>query len=138
MYEKNTFIEVPFYDVDSMDITWHGNYVKYFELARCELLASLGYDYKKMKESGYAWPIIDLNIRYIQPSRFQQRLRVNSRLVEWEHRLKITYVIYDADTNQRLTKGYSVQVAVNVKTGEMCFASPAVLEEALRKNNVIS
>ena len=31
-------VEVPFFDVDSMDVVWHGHYVKYLELARCALL----------------------------------------------------------------------------------------------------
>lgn len=32
----NTLIDVPFFDVDSMNIAWHGHYVKYLEIARCD------------------------------------------------------------------------------------------------------
>ena len=35
---SETEIEVPFFDCDSMHIIWHGHYVKYLEVARCELL----------------------------------------------------------------------------------------------------
>ena len=35
-------IEIPFHDVDSMKIVWHGNYAKYFEIARCALFESIG------------------------------------------------------------------------------------------------
>ena len=31
-------IEIPFHDVDMMEVAWHGHYVKYFEIARCALL----------------------------------------------------------------------------------------------------
>ena len=30
--------QVEFYDVDSMQVAWHGNYVKFMEVARCALL----------------------------------------------------------------------------------------------------
>ena len=31
-------ITVEFYDLDPMNVVWHGNYVKYLEKARCDLL----------------------------------------------------------------------------------------------------
>jgi acyl-CoA thioester hydrolase len=122
---------VPFHDLDPMEVAWHGHYVKYFELARCALLDRIDYNYPQMRASGYAWPVIDLHVRYAQPARFNQRLKVRADLVEWEQRLKIQYQIHDLDSGQRLTKGHTVQVAVNGATGEMCFVSPAVLFEKL-------
>ena len=44
--------KVAFFDVDSMEVMWHGNYVKYLEMARCELLDKLGYNYIAMKKDG--------------------------------------------------------------------------------------
>ena len=52
-------IEVPFHDVDVMDVAWHGHYVKYLELARCALLRQIDYDYPQMRDSGYAWPVVE-------------------------------------------------------------------------------
>ncbi len=124
-------IEIPFHDVDAAEIVWHGHYVKYFEIARCKLLDKFDYNYPQMKTSGYFWPIIDINLRYIQPARFLQRIRVKADLVEWENRLKIKYLITDVETGRRLTKGYSVQVAVDIMSGEMLLASPGVLYHKL-------
>jgi len=121
-------IEIPFFDVDSMEITWHGNYIKYFELARCKLLDKLDYSYENMCQSGYAWPIVDMRIKYIKPTRFNQKIIVNAYLVEYENRLKIEYVVYDAKNIQlKLTYGYSIQIAVDMKTKKTCFLSPAIL-----------
>ena len=124
-------IEVPFHDVDSMGIVWHGNYVKYLEIARCALLDAIGYNYAQMGESGYAWPIIGLRIRYPRPARFRQRIVVTATIKEFEHRLRIAYVITDAETGQRLTRASTVQVAVDIATQEVCFASPPVLLQRL-------
>ena len=124
---------VPFFDVDMMEVVWHGHYVKYFEEARCALLDKLGHNYRQMRDAGYAWPIIDLQLRYIRGAQFGQRIRVRADLVEWENRLKINYLITDVATGERMTRGSSVQVAVEIATREMLLASPRVFVEAVER-----
>ena len=124
-------IEVPFFDVDLMEIVWHGHYVKYFEIARCVLLDKIGYSYMQMRESGYVWPVIDLHIRYARSAQFGQKLIVHANISEWENRLKINYRIVDQQTGARLTRGHTCQVAVDMMTEEMCYESPAILWEKL-------
>jgi acyl-CoA thioester hydrolase len=123
--------QVQFYDLDPMDIVWHGNYAKYLELARCALLDTIDYNYAQMKASGYAWPVIDMHIRYLQPAAFGERIKVRAELVEWENRLKLQYLITNVATGLRLTKASTVQVAVELAKRQMCLASPAVLFEKL-------
>jgi acyl-CoA thioester hydrolase len=130
--QAEAIIEIPFHDVDVMRVAWHGHYVKYFEIARCKLLDKIDYNYPQMEASGYAWPVIDLRVRYAQPLAFQQKIKVIAELVEWENRMKINYQIQDLETGKRLTKGYTVQVAVDMRNEEMQFASPAVLFHKLR------
>ncbi|MFT6834418.1 MAG: acyl-CoA thioester hydrolase [Francisellaceae bacterium] len=126
-------IEVPFFDVDAMEITWHGNYIKYFEISRCALLEKIQYDYAQMKESGYGWPVIDLRVKYVRPSRFKQIITVQSDLIEFENRLKINYIIKDKKSGEKLTTGYSTQVAIDLKTKEMCFVSPKILLDKMKE-----
>lgn len=127
MIKAEAIIEIPFHDVDVMRVAWHGHYVKYFEIARCKLLDKIDYNYPQMEASGYAWPVIDLRLRYAQPLKFQQTIKVIAELVEWENRLKINYLIEDFISGTRLTKGYTVQVAVDMTNEEMLFVSPDVL-----------
>lgn len=124
-------MQVQFFDLDPMEIVWHGNYVKYLEVARCALLDSIQYNYVDMKESGYAWPVIDMQLRYVAPASFGQKLKLRADIVEWENRLKIDYLITDAASGKRLTRASTTQVAVEISSGEMCFVSPPVLFEKL-------
>ncbi len=124
-------LSVPFHDVDMMEIVWHGHYAKYFEIARCALLDSISYNYVEMKDSGYAWPIIELKTRFIKPARFGQDILVKAKVAEYELRLKIDYLIVDAEQGTRLTKGHTVQVAVDMKRQELLLASPPILLEKL-------
>ena len=124
-------MQVQFFDLDPMQIVWHGNYVKYLEVARCALLDSINYNYVEMKASGFSWPVIDLQLRYVGSATFGQRLKLRAEIVEWENRLKIDYLITDALTGKRLNRASTTQVAVDIASGEMCFVSPPVLFENL-------
>ena len=128
-------IEVPFYDLDPLQMVWHGRYAQYFEIARCELLEQLGYSYDAMRDSGYSWPVIDMRIQYVRPARFKQKLIVEAMLKEVENRLRIRYEIRDARSGDRVTKGYTSQVAVRISDGSMLMSSPEVLLEKVRDLN---
>lgn len=129
--EHHIDIVVPFHDCDMMNVVWHGNYFRYLELARCALLQTMQYDYPDMKASGFAWPIIDAQIRYMGSATFNQTLRVKAAITEWENRLRIDYEIVDVESGKRLTKAHTIQVAVSVPDGELQLISPPILKQKL-------
>jgi acyl-CoA thioester hydrolase len=95
------------------------------------LLDRIGYNYLQMRDSGYAWPIVDLHIRYIRPIRLET-IVVTAALLEYEHRLKIDYRIRRQADGEVLTKAQTVQVAVGLATNEMLLERPPILFEKLR------
>jgi acyl-CoA thioester hydrolase len=120
-----------FYDIDPMEIVWHGHYVKYLEVARTALLAKFDYDYPRMRASGYAWPIVDMRLKYVRPAELGQRLTVRAEILEWENRLRIAYRIRDTQSGRKLTEASTIQVAVDMRTREMLYVCPPVLWERL-------
>jgi acyl-CoA thioester hydrolase len=133
MISAETIIVAQFYDVDAMQVVWHGNYVRYFEQARGTLLDKIDYNYPEMERSGYLWPIVDMRIKFVRPVRYQQRLRVEATLVEYENRLKINYVCRDDASGEVLTKAHTIQVAVTAATQELNLESPAILQEKVKR-----
>ena len=125
-------LEVPFQDVDPMQVAWHGNYFRYFEAARSQMLRKVAFDYEEMRATEYLWPIIKTQVSFVQAVRYRQLIRVRASLAEWENRLKIDYLISDAGNGARLTQGYTVQCAVHKDTGELQLVSPPVLLQKLR------
>jgi acyl-CoA thioester hydrolase len=124
-------IEVPFHDLDPADIVWHGNYARYLALARDALMRQLGYSHAQMKDAGVLWPVVEMKLRYMQPARLDQRLRVSATIVEHQQRLKIVYEIADAASGRRLTRAHTVQVPVQMPEGRMLFEAPAQLRARL-------
>ena len=118
-----------FQDADPMGVVYHGNYFRFFEEARRVLMEKIDYSYRKMVDSGYMWPIIDTRVKYVKPIPYNHQIRVSATLTEWENRLRVDYVVYDAQTGQRMTKAHTMQVAVGIDSGEMCFVSPTVFTD---------
>lgn len=116
--------EVQFYDLDPMQIVWHGNYPRFLELARCALLNRLDYNYPQMAASGYIWPIVDMQIKYVKPARLFQKLCIRATLLEYENRIKIGYRISADPSGELLTKAQTTQLCVDAKTGELQLDCP--------------
>ena len=71
-------------------------------MARCQFLEEIGYTYDVMKKQGFGWPIVQLNIKYVNPALFRQKNPIELKVVEYETCLRIDYVIFDAKTNQKI------------------------------------
>src|SRR5271170_4726108 len=112
MISTEITLTAQFYDLDPMGVVWHGHYARFFEEVRCQLLDKIGYDYAEMQASGYIWPIVDMQMKFIRPIRFHQKFIVAATIAESANRLKVEYVIRDQTSGEVLTKAYTIQVAV--------------------------
>lgn len=133
MIRAEVSLEIPFHDVDSMGIVWHGHYLKYIEIARCELMRKAGLDLPAMDRAGLVWPIVTCDLKYLRPLRYGQRITVEARLEEYEYRIVLSYLVRDAATGEKHTRARTVQLAVNPATGEAVPETPAFMVEAFRR-----
>ncbi len=125
--------DVAFHDVDLVGVVWHGHYLKYFENARWALMDRLGFGFQRMVDSGYAWPVVELQAKYLHVARFGDRLRARAGLVEWESRLVVNYLITRMADSARIARAQTVQVAVDGRNGELQFACPDAFLSAVRE-----
>lgn len=125
--EATIDIEVAFYEVDPMQIMWHGNYINFMERARCALLEKLQYSYTDMEKDGYGWPVVDVHVKYMRPLQFRQKVRVTARITEYEFGLRLSYTFVDIATGKVTTKAESTQMAINMHTRETSLVSPRQL-----------
>lgn len=125
-------IKVPFYDLDPMNIVWHGNYVKYMEEARCALFDNLNYDYTDMYNDGFMYPIAKMDMKFIKSANFGDELIVKCVLKELEPAIVIKYEIFSGE--EKIFTANTMQIGVDVKTGETLYAAPEKLKKAVRSN----
>lgn len=126
-FETITEIEIPFYDVDPMNVVWHGNYVKYLEVARCDLFKVLNYTYEDMRNDKIAYPVAKMDMKFIKSCRFGQKIKICAVLEEIEPCIIIKYHIYDE--NSSILKAKSMQICVDINTGESVYTPPEKLKK---------
>ena len=124
-------IKVEFYDLDPMNIVWHGNYVKYLEAARCDFFEKLNYDYMQMYNDGIMYPIVKMDLKYIKSARLGDILTVECILKELEPAIILKYNIYS--DGEKILSANSMQIGVSVKTGESIYEAPQKLKEGIEK-----
>lgn len=128
-----TEIRIPFYDVDPMQVVWHGNYVKYLEVARCDFFRKLKYTYDDMKNDGIMYPIAKMDMKYIKSAKFDEEIMVECILQELEPAIIIKYNIYL--NNEKIFKANTMQIGVNFNTGETLYNAPEKLVKAIEEYN---
>jgi acyl-CoA thioester hydrolase len=79
--EHEIEIRVRYYETDAQGYVHHANYFQYFELARVEQLAALGYDYAQLERDGVILVINKIACKYHRPCRFGDTLRLQIRTV---------------------------------------------------------
>ncbi|MCQ2280382.1 MAG: acyl-CoA thioesterase [Bacteroidales bacterium] len=82
--------KVKYYECDPMGITHHSNYVRFMEEARVDFLDQLGYGFEKMEAEGVVSPVLNINVKYIKPSKFQDEISI-SVCLEKTSALKYTF-----------------------------------------------
>jgi acyl-CoA thioester hydrolase len=129
MKKKSTQFRVRYAETDQMKYAHHGNYPEYFEMGRIEWLRELGISYKKMEESGIMLPVINLNINYLKPAKYDDLLTITTSLKEIHTaRIIFEYEITN-ENNQLLTTGTTTLVFVNMETGRPMRAPKSLLEK---------
>ena len=125
-------VEVPFHDVDLAGVVWHGHYMKYLENARWAVMDRIGFGLQAMMSSGFIWPVVGLEVKYIRAARYGERLRVQASIVEWDAKLVLNYLMLDAKDGSRVGRAQTTQVAVERETGTLQLVSPACLTDRMR------
>ena len=124
-------MQAHFFDVDSVNVVWHGNYVKYFEIARCNLLDKIGYGYNQMRADGFGYPVAKFECKYLAPIRFADIFEVEACLTEYESSLQFLYFIFDR-RGRKITRASSMQVCIRLDTFESCFSTSEKLQTVVK------
>ncbi|MEM6710207.1 MAG: acyl-CoA thioesterase [Pseudomonadota bacterium] len=122
---------VPFQDADPTGAVWHGNYFRYYDLARVALLDRFEFGYRAMAKRGQLWPIVDTEVRYLKPVRYGDSIAVEARMVEWEFRLRLHYRVLLDD--HLINEAITVQVPVDATTDRLIVGAPDDLIERIER-----
>lgn len=106
--------DVKYYETDKMGIVHHSNYVRWFEEARMDFLAKIGYPYDKMEEMGILSPVLAVSSKYKSVIKFGEHVEINTRVISFNGiKLVLDYEIKRLGTDEITTVGESEHCFVN-------------------------
>ena len=125
-------LKVPFYDLDPMQIVWHGNYLKYFDIARSELYDHLGVDlFDYHDRTRYIFPIIRTSVKHIRPLKRGDEFLCRATVKEARTKIVVVFEIRLVKDGTLCARGSTEQVAVREPEMEMEFSIPEEISRAL-------
>jgi len=123
---------VPFHDLDPLQVVWHGNYLKYFDITRADLFNKFGVDlYQVYKDSKYIFPITKTYTKHIFPLRFRDEFICKANLIEAQYKILIHFEIRLVKDNTLCAKGKSEQVAVKLPEMKIMLRIPDDVRKTL-------
>ena len=130
---STTEFPVRFSEVDSMQIVWHGHYVKYMEEGREDFGRKFGINYMLIKANGYMAPIVKLTCDYKKPLSYDDKVMVETTYVDSDAaRITYSFRIFRASDKELVATGESVQVFLDIDR-ELVLTMPPFFEAWKKK-----
>ena len=116
---------VPYAETDQMGVVYYAHYLVYFERARTQLLADLGFPYKQLEESGIALPVIEAHVEYKKPAAYDDSLDIYG----WLRRAEGVRIEVRCEVRRdgvMLAEGYTVHACVDRTSGRLVRLPPEI------------
>ena len=107
-------VRVRYAETDKMGVVYYANYFVWFEVGRCELLRSLGWNYRDMESEGFFLPVIAAACDYRQPARYDDTLQIRTvgSLLS-PVRLEFRYRVLRPEDDVVAAEGHTVHAALD-------------------------
>ena len=95
MYSYRHAMRSRYSETDQMGIVYYGRYMEYFEVARTEMIRSLGFPYARLEDRGIMLPVVSAQARYHGSLTYDEPFEVEVSVFERPSvRLKTWYRVF--------------------------------------------
>lgn len=122
---------VAFHDCDPLGIVWHGNYYRYLELGRTELMRKCRLDVQDFVSLGHGLLVIETRCRHAFPLRYGEDFAVRAFMIDYEQRIHVGYEVMNLTHRRRAARGLTTLVTTDA-AGNMLLETPAVVQQRIR------
>ncbi len=101
-------LRVRYAETDAMGVVYHANYVTFFEVGRVEYLRAAGIDYRSLEDAKMTGAVVEANVRFHAPARFDDELSVCTRCASMERvRFRMEYEIWRESDRTLIVSGHT-------------------------------
>jgi acyl-CoA thioester hydrolase len=120
MFVFETKIRVRYADTDQMGYMYYGNYAAFYEVARTEMLRSLGMTYQSMEKDGVMMPVLEMKSKYIKPALYDEEITVRVIVKNKPSvRILFDYELFN-HKNELINIGETTLVFVDIEKNKPC------------------
>jgi acyl-CoA thioester hydrolase len=120
MFTHESRIRVRYGETDQMGYMYYGNYAEWYEVARVEMLRSLGMTYRSVEESGVMMPVLELKCKYIRPALYDEEITIKVTIAEMPAtRIRFVYELSN-ESGTLINVGETTLVFVNIQSKRPC------------------
>jgi acyl-CoA thioester hydrolase len=129
MFEYSTKIRVRYGETDQMGYMYYGNYAEFYEVARVEMLRSLGLTYSGMEASGIMMPVLEMKSKYLKPALYDEEITVKVIMDKMPGvKIHFRYDLYN-EKKELIHQAETLLVFVNMTTSRPCLPSSEFLDK---------
>ncbi|MEO6230619.1 MAG: acyl-CoA thioesterase [Ferruginibacter sp.] len=126
---NKTEVRVRFNEADPLGIVWHGHYIRYFEDGRESFGKDHGLSYLDVFKMGFVTPVVSVDCSYKKSLRYGDAVIVETIYLPCEAaKIQFNYRLYNADTNELVATGSSVQVFLDKENSILQLNNPPFFE----------
>ena len=131
MISNLTQFRVRYGETDQMGVVYHGNYANYLELGRIEWLRKFGISYKEMEATGIMLPVINININYLKPAKYDDLLTLKTTLTSLPSAtISFEYELFN-EQDELLTTATTKLVFINIEKNRPTRAPEYLMKKLL-------
>jgi acyl-CoA thioester hydrolase len=111
---SETLVRVNYSETDQMGVVYHARYLVWLDVARTELLRREGMSYRELEASGLRLAVSELSIRFRQPARYDDPIRIRCWVREAASRkVDFGYAVEHADDARLLATANTSLLALD-------------------------
>jgi acyl-CoA thioester hydrolase len=112
---SETSVRVNYSETDQMGVVYHARYLVWLDVARCEHLRLSGMSYRELEQAGLRLAVSELAIRYRQPARYDDLIRIRCWIREVaSRRVDFGYAVEHAEDQRLLATASTRLIALDI------------------------
>ncbi|WP_207425195.1 thioesterase family protein [Pedobacter sp. SYSU D00535] len=120
MFSHETKIRVRYGETDQMGYMYYGNYAEFYEVARVEMLRSIGMTYKGMEEQGVMMPVLEMHCKYLKPALYDEEITIKTTIEKKPGvRIHFRYQFFN-EKNEYIHEGETTLVFIDMQKNRPC------------------
>lgn len=133
--DENIFkVRIRYSETDQMGYVYYGNYARFYEIGRTEMMRSLGIHYKAMEEQGIMMPVISMEARYLRPALYDDLIEIKTRIRKVDDKEIVFETTIFNEGNQLLNRGV-VKLCFLDKNTHQRIATPSFIINTIRNKD---